>query len=83
MAIERATGKRPAALETGELPAAAAHVWQWFIQLHSRRPYGPSGPLPVPWSEILAWAELTGNAPLPWEVDLIQALDNAWFASRA
>lgn len=37
---------------------------------------GPSG---ISWQDFDAWARLTGNDPTPRELDVLSAMDNAFF----
>lgn len=61
-----------------ELPPMGAYVWTWFLELHAARGSSGFGPLPIGYGEIAAWAALTGRAPLPWEIELLTALDRIW-----
>lgn len=61
-----------------DLPEAARYLMEWFGQLHSTRPGGPSGPAPLRYTEIKAWAELTGRKLSWWEVETIKRLDRLW-----
>ena len=79
--VERQTGQRPAALNGPAIPEAGAYLWVWFLELHCSRG-GGFGPSALTYSEILAWAALTGSDPVPWEIQIIKALDGAWLTSR-
>jgi len=63
------------------LPPAVAHIWAAFIRLHNRRG-GGMGPAPLMWTEIEAFARLTGASFDPWELELIEALDNVFARVR-
>lgn len=39
-----------------------------------------SGPLPISYTEIKAWSELTGAQPSPWEVMAVKRLDQIYIA---
>lgn len=78
---ERSTGKK--LIEDPEVPDAGEHLWAWFWQLSEARPEGFSGPGPLTFGEIAAWAGLTGARPHPWEVETIKAMDRAFLASVA
>jgi len=56
----------------------AAHVWRWFLELHSARTGNGYGPNPITFSEIRAWMELKGVVLRGFEVDAIRALDGAY-----
>lgn len=64
-----------------ELPPVASHVWQWFLQLNASRQGGMSGPLPLSNTEILAFFQLEGLWPEPWELQALRALDGVALAS--
>ena len=63
------------------IPRAVAHVWEWFIELGNARTRTESGPGPISFLEIKAWADLTGNVPTPEETRLIKRLDVAYLNS--
>jgi hypothetical protein len=73
----------PAGLRVPPIPAALEHVWEWFSELHVARSGNGGGPNPISYSEIAAWAALTGRSPQPRDVDGIVALDGAFFAELA
>lgn len=77
--IERQTGKRPDALNTPDCPDVLAHVWEWFQKMHRRRRIGFNGPEPIDDASIAQWAGLRRIRITPFEVDAIQALDEAYF----
>ncbi|WP_435406470.1 phage tail assembly chaperone [Pseudomonas juntendi] len=81
--VERAAGRRPAQLDGPELPAAVDHVWGWYLELHAARGGSGFGPSPIGFTEMAAWAALTGNHPSPWEVETLRALDQAHLDHQA
>ena len=58
-----------------EVPQCAAHVWQWFHEVSSQRQTGPES---LSWSDLRAWAELSGSQPSPQEIGLLVAMDRAF-----
>lgn len=68
--------KQPAAPLTRALncPAELLHVWQWFLEVLGGASGGGIGPAVVTWSDLLAWTELTGEAPEPREARLVMRL---------
>jgi hypothetical protein len=58
-------------------------LWEWFADLSRRRSNGGLAPNPVSFSEIDAWARLTGTAPTPWEVSVLTRLDDALLSKPA
>ena len=76
--VEKATGKRPAALDGPPLPEIADPVWTTFASLHARRNSGMEGPQPLSYEAILAWCNLYGIRLSLWEMEVIEALDALW-----
>lgn len=66
-----------------ELPAGAAHVWEWFGELNLARTGNGFGANPFTYAEISAWASLLGRCPRPWEVVALKALDRAYLEAVA
>lgn len=64
-------------------PPELEHVWGWFDSLNTGRGNSGFGPSPISFAEISAWSALTGNAPTPWEVDLIKNLDLLYLKEMA
>jgi len=54
------------------------HLWEWFCDLSSARQYGSGGPMPLSYSEIRAWMELTGEPVQQAEVIILKAVDRAY-----
>lgn len=73
--VYRQTRIMPKELEPKELPYAISYLWEWFMELQRGRQYGMSGALPLSYSDIKAWAELTGKMPQCWEIDVIKQID--------
>lgn len=70
--IWKQSGEKPKELDGPPMPELGAHLWSWFSQLHKAR----QGP--ITYSEIEAWARLTGNSPQAWEVQAIKEIDVAY-----
>jgi hypothetical protein len=71
-------------LEGPGLPLEAAYLWGWFLELSVTRPAGGlgGGPSAIAYTEMLAWAQLTGRRPAPWEVEWLGHLDRVWMAGN-
>lgn len=82
VSVARQTGVRPASLDGPPLPADAAHVWDWFLDLQSARG-GAMGPAPFTWSDLASWAWFTGNRPRRGEIEAIMMLDRLWLEVQA
>lgn len=50
------------------------YIVNWYLELQ--------GTTPLTFTEIKSWSELTGNEPLPWEVEVIKKLDNIYWESH-
>ena len=83
--VEKSTGGRvrPPELDLPDLPDPVAHVWEWFADLHRARGSNGFGPNPLTYSEMAAWARLTGADPGPWEVALLKHLDGVYLDIQA
>lgn len=65
------------------MPSDGAHVWEWFLALHTARGANGFGPNPISWPDVLAWTLLTGINPRPGEVAAIMLLDRLWLEVKA
>ena len=83
LAVERITKKRPLELDGVELPPETAHVWSWFISLHRARGSNGMGPNPISYSDVAAFAGLTGIIIRQVELDALFEIDQLWLASQA
>ncbi|PKN71192.1 MAG: hypothetical protein CVU54_01865 [Deltaproteobacteria bacterium HGW-Deltaproteobacteria-12] len=70
----------PEQLAPLEVADCLLYLWHWFCDLSNGRQYGEFGPMPLSFSEIRAWANLTKIEPEAWEVDVIKQLDRAYLA---
>lgn len=64
-----------ATLECPPLPDALAYLWVAFCRLSARRTSGFSIN-PISWSELDAFIRLTGVRLSPWEIRIIEELDD-------
>jgi hypothetical protein len=69
-----------AQLETPPLPDELAYLWHAFCRLSARRRSGFSIE-PIGWADLDAFVRLTGVRLAPWELQLIEMLDDL-FRSR-
>lgn len=53
------------------------HLLHWWRDLHEGRRYG-WGPEPIAFTDIEAWARLTGAQPRPAEIRVLMAIDREW-----
>ena len=80
MGKRKQTAASPAA---PELPEALVYLWNSFIALLNGCASDGFGGVRVTWTDMQAWAAMTGNAPAAWEVDVLMRLANMFSASRA
>lgn len=59
------------------VPLFAAYLWEWYQELNGSRQVGMAAN-PLTYTEIQAWAAMTGRKPDPWEVEQLKTLDLAW-----
>jgi hypothetical protein len=68
----------PLALQSPDFPQELEYVWSYFLSLNEGRGATQVGAAPLTYSDIKAWAELTGNILTPFEVDCIKRLDRKY-----
>lgn len=59
----------------GDPPAEVEHIWRWYCDLGGARTSNGFGLNPLSFTEIQAYADLTGVRMTPWEVSIIKRLD--------
>ncbi len=59
-------------------PRVLAYLWRVFIRLHSRRGSNGFGANPITFADIEAFIRLSGTRLVPWEVEVIEELDNLY-----
>ena len=72
--MEKQLGRTPAALIGPEFPELLSHLWEVFVDLSNSR----SGKVPLTYSEIKAYTELTDTRLPARDVEVIKKLDNTW-----
>lgn len=82
MAAYQATGILPQQLaDARPLPELAAHVWDYFLQLHSERERNGMAVNSINSRGILDWCELSRIRLEHWEIRAIRAIDNEFVSS--
>lgn len=79
--IEQQTGIRSPNLDGPKLPDAGLRVWVWFQDLSRRRGWQVgmvAVAQPVPFSEVWAYFDLTGETIEPWQRRLLTDLDDLY-----
>jgi hypothetical protein len=69
------TGNTPEDLILPEFPDVALRTWGKFHTLSETRTSGMSGPLPITYSEIKNWMDLSGESISVYELDLVKKID--------
>ncbi len=65
-----------------EFPEALSYLWEIFIRLANRRQSNGFGPERLGWAEIDAFCRLTRTRLAPWEVEIIERLDDLYLVER-
>jgi hypothetical protein len=71
--------------EKGQIPdppERLMYLFSHFTALSRARGTTGFGPAPITYHDISAYRRVVGFHPLPWEVDVLMALDSAWFEVR-
>jgi hypothetical protein len=77
--FERETGrKHRAAEEAPPIPQEMSYLLEWFWEINCGRPVSMGGYLPLPSTEMLAWATLKRVVLKRWEVDALRSMDAAF-----
>ncbi|HYE46219.1 MAG TPA: hypothetical protein VEA44_10655 [Caulobacter sp.] len=63
------------------LPAEGAHLWTWWLDLHSTRGSGGFGPASITRHDIQAFERDEGHRLLSWERKAIFRIDRAYLIS--
>lgn len=72
-----------AELATPLFPDALRHVWDIWARLRRRKAPGMSGPSPVEWPDIDAFLRRAQRRLAPWEIELIEELDDVYLAKQS
>ncbi|MBT9370272.1 hypothetical protein KLP42_10200 [Rhizobium sp. CSW-27] len=62
-------------------PQTLAHIWQAYHRLRARTAAGFSGPRPITWPDIEAFLRQSGMRFSPWEIEILEALDDAFLTA--
>ena len=77
--VKKTTNKLPKALiPPTEFPEDIGHIWLIFLELSERRGYSQVGSLPITYSDIFHYKEVTGTPISPNEVKTILELDRIY-----
>jgi hypothetical protein len=73
--VWRQTGEKPSELEQEPCPETFLTLWDNFKNLEGGRQFSDAGLLPLTWSDILAWCQLTNIQFSRAELNVIKRLD--------
>lgn len=71
-----------AELAVPEIPRGAEYLWKIFMRLHARRQSTGMGPARISWGELADFQRLTGMRLAPWEVAILEQLDDLALKDR-
>lgn len=72
--------KYEAELVVPPFPKALGYLWNAYQRIR-RRKGGGMGPSPIEWPDIAAFIDRTGIDLRPWEIEIIEAVDDQFLAS--
>lgn len=67
-----------AELAAPPFPKALNYVWRAYLRMRRRAPSGFAGPNPISWRDIDAFCRRSGLGLAPWEIELIEAIDDIY-----
>lgn len=59
-----------------EFPRVLSYLWARFTRLRNRRTSNGFGSNPITWQDMVFFSQLTGVQFRPWEIEIIEDLDN-------
>lgn len=68
--------------EQPEIPECGYHAWEIWWRMNARRPTGENQ-TPLSFSEMESFSRMTGKILLPEDVEMLEAIDNAYLSSVA
>lgn len=71
-----------AELAVPPLPRGSEYLWRIFLRLHARRQSMGMGPARLSWGEFADFQRLTGMRLAPWEVAILEQLDDVALKDR-
>lgn len=65
------------------MPLELAYLWGWFQELHAQRGSNGWGPNPINYTDMAAWAGLSGVTIRAPELQCLVILDRLWLSAQA
>lgn len=62
------------------MPDELAYLLEWFGELNTGRASSGFGLLPISYTEMEAWARLTGAEPTPYDIWILRQIDTVFLA---
>ncbi|KRA42092.1 hypothetical protein [Devosia sp. Root635] len=62
-------------------PEAVQYLWTTFVRIRRRNAGNGFGATPITWADLDAYSRLSGMRLLPWEIEIIEQLDDAYLTS--
>lgn len=72
-----------AELATPPFPESLAYIWKAYRRIRRRKSMGFSGPNKIEWPDIQAFVSMTKTHLVPWEVALVEDLDDIFLNAMA
>jgi hypothetical protein len=70
-------------LETPPFPVALRYLWDVYHRIRGRKAPGFNGPSPIEWPDMDAFCRLSGARLAPWEIELIETIDDIFLRAPA
>jgi len=66
-----------------DFPMAVMYLWRAYHRMRGRKGGNGFGVVPLEWPDIDAFSRMSGLKLLPWEVTMIEKIDDLWLRSMA
>lgn len=64
-----------------DIPDDGLYLWDWYWEISDRLKRVSEGvALPIAWSEFISWQNATRHIVMPFEFDILSAMDDAFVA---
>lgn len=70
-------------LATPPFPFALHFIWSTYFRLRRRKASNGFGPAPIEWPDIVAFTAMAKFPLTPWEISLIEDIDDLFLAEQA
>jgi len=65
------------------LPEELRYLWKTYLRLRNRKGAGLAGPSPWEWPDLDAFVRNSRMPLWPWEVEILEALDDVFMAATS